>query len=64
MRGHVADLDRVLAVADELALTVIEDCAHTMGASWRGRPTGTFGTIGCFSTQTFKHVNRARVAFW
>lgn len=57
MRGHVADLDRVLAVADELALSVIEDCAHTMGASWRGRPTGTFGTIGCFSTQTFKHVN-------
>ena len=36
---------------------VIEDCAHTMGGAWDGRPTGTFGIAGCFSTQTFKHVN-------
>ena len=36
---------------------VIEDCAHTMGASWSGRPTGTFGDVACFSTQTFKHIN-------
>jgi len=57
MRGHIADMDRVMDVADELDLTVIEDCAHTMGARWRGRPSGTFGAVGCFSTQTFKHVN-------
>lgn len=57
MRGHIADLDAVMAVADEFGLTVIEDCAHTMGASWDGHPTGTFGAVGCFSTQTFKHVN-------
>ena len=57
MRGHIADLDAVTALADECGLTVIEDCAHTMGATWNGRPTGTFGAVGCFSTQTFKHVN-------
>jgi len=57
MRGHVADMDALGALADELGLTVVEDCAHTMGASWLGRPTGTFGAVGCFSTQTFKHVN-------
>ena len=57
MRGHVPDMDRLGEVVDGLGLTVVEDCAHTMGASWRGRPTGTFGTVGCFSTQTFKHVN-------
>lgn len=57
MRGHIADLDAVMAAADELGLSVIEDCAHTMGATSSGRPTGTFGTVGCFSTQTFKHVN-------
>jgi dTDP-4-amino-4,6-dideoxygalactose transaminase len=28
-----------------------------MGASWNGRKSGTFGTIGCFSTQTYKHIN-------
>ncbi len=57
MRGHITDMDRLMDVAADLGLTVIEDCAHTMGAGWDGRPTGTFGTVGCFSTQTFKHVN-------
>lgn len=57
MRGHIVDMDELMATADELGLSVVEDCAHTMGAGWRGRPTGTFGAAACFSTQTFKHVN-------
>ncbi len=57
MRGHIPDLDDVMAVCAELGITVIEDCAHTMGGGWDGRLTGTFGIAGCFSTQTFKHVN-------
>ena len=57
MRGHIADMDNLMAVTDELGIAVIEDCAHTMGGAWRGRPTGTFGLAGCFSTQAFKHVN-------
>jgi dTDP-4-amino-4,6-dideoxygalactose transaminase len=35
----------------------VEDCAHTMAAKWNGKFTGTFGAVGCFSTQTFKHIN-------
>ncbi len=57
MRGHIPNLDDVMGICEELDITVIEDCAHTMGASWDNRPTGTFGLAGCFSTQTFKHVN-------
>lgn len=57
MRGHIPDMVQLTAVCDELGITVIEDCAHTMGASWNGKPTGTFGAVGCFSTQTFKHIN-------
>ena len=57
MRGHITDMDRLMEVAADFDLTVIEDCAHTMGAGWGGRPSGTFGAVGCFSTQTFKHVN-------
>jgi len=57
MRGHIADLHRVMEVANHFDITVIEDCAHTMGADWDGQPTGTFGAVGCFSTQTFKHIN-------
>ncbi|MDX2201798.1 MAG: aminotransferase class I/II-fold pyridoxal phosphate-dependent enzyme [Hyphomicrobiaceae bacterium] len=57
MRGHITDLGRVMEVADRLGVTVIEDCAHTMGASWAGKPTGTYGRVGCFSLQSYKHVN-------
>jgi dTDP-4-amino-4,6-dideoxygalactose transaminase len=57
MRGHIADMTRLMALCDDLGVTVIEDCAHTMGARWAGRPTGTFGRAGCFSLQAYKHVN-------
>ncbi|MEO3475733.1 DegT/DnrJ/EryC1/StrS family aminotransferase [Roseomonas sp. CAU 1739] len=57
MRGHMADMDRVMALCDTLGVSVIEDCAHTMGARWAGRPSGRFGRAGCFSLQSYKHVN-------
>ena len=57
MRGHLCDMDRLMQVATDLNLTILEDCAHTMGASWLGKLSGTFGLAGCFSTQTYKHMN-------
>ena len=57
MRGHIADMDRLMAVCGEAGVSVVEDCAHTMGAAWRGVPSGRHGAIGCYSTQTYKHVN-------
>ena len=57
MRGHICDMDRLMALCDGAGITVIEDCAHTMGGSWRGVPSGRHGAIGCYSCQTYKHVN-------
>ncbi|WP_406870640.1 DegT/DnrJ/EryC1/StrS family aminotransferase [Thioclava sp. 'Guangxiensis'] len=57
MRGHICDMDRLMAIAGRHGLTVIEDCAHTMGAAWKGTPSGRHGLIGCYSTQTYKHMN-------
>ncbi|MCU0901506.1 MAG: DegT/DnrJ/EryC1/StrS family aminotransferase [Cypionkella sp.] len=57
MRGHLCDMDRLMALCDSLGVRVIEDCAHTMGASWNGVPSGRHGVIGCYSTQTYKHIN-------
>lgn len=57
MRGHLCDMDALVALASRLGLIVIEDCAHTMGATWNGRRSGSFGQAGCFSTQTYKHLN-------
>ncbi len=63
MRGHICDMDRLMAICDGAGVTVIEDCAHTMGASWRGVPSGRHGLIGCYSTQTYKHVNSGEGGF-
>lgn len=57
MRGHIADMERLMAVCDAAGVQVIEDCAHTMGAAWQGIPSGRWGAIGCYSCQTYKHVN-------
>ncbi len=57
MRGHIADLRKVRAICDYYGVAIIEDCAHTMGARWEGKPTGTWGKVGCYSTQTYKHIN-------
>lgn len=57
MRGHICDMDALMALCAARGITVIEDCAHTMGAGWAGRLTGRWGTVGCFSTQTYKHAN-------
>lgn len=57
MRGHITDLNAVRDICAEHDIALVEDCAHTMGARWDGQPTGTFGQVGCFSAQTYKHIN-------
>lgn len=57
MRGHLCDMAALMALAANLDIAVLEDCAHTMGASWRGKKSGNFGLAGCFSSQTYKHIN-------
>ncbi|MCK4829140.1 aminotransferase class I/II-fold pyridoxal phosphate-dependent enzyme, partial [bacterium] len=57
MRGHIANMDQICAICTRHEICLIEDCAHTLGAHWDGHPTGTFGKVGCFSTQTYKHMN-------
>jgi dTDP-4-amino-4,6-dideoxygalactose transaminase len=63
MRGHLADMHAVTALCDKYNVMLIEDCAHTMGASWDGQASGTFGTVACFSTQTYKHMNSGEGGF-
>ena len=57
MRGHIADLQAVRTICDRHGIAIIEDCAHTMGAKWDGKHTGTWGKVGCYSAQTYKHIN-------
>src|SRR5258708_6167815 len=47
--GHPVDMDRLMDIAKKLNLAVIEDCAESHGAKCRGRMTGSFGDLACFS---------------
>lgn len=57
MRGHTSDMDAIMAMADAAGLPVIEDAAHSLGTTWRGRNIGTIGRVGCFSFQSYKLLN-------
>ena len=57
MRGHIADMDKVQEICKTYEIRLIEDCAHTLGARWNRKASGTFGNAACFSLQTFKHIN-------
>jgi dTDP-4-amino-4,6-dideoxygalactose transaminase len=47
--GHPADMDAIMALAQEFNLFVIEDCAQAHGARYKGRMVGTIGHAGSFS---------------
>lgn len=47
--GQSADMDRLIAVCDRYGVPVVEDAAESLGASYKGRASGTFGKVGVFS---------------
>ena len=55
--GLPCDIDAIMAIARTHNLKVIEDCAHALGATYRGQPVGTFGDAAIFSFQTLKPLN-------
>ncbi len=63
MRGHLCDMTALMALCDALGVKVIEDCAHTMGAAWNGVASGRQGVVGCYSMQTYKHINAGEGGF-
>jgi len=54
--GHPADLDELMAVADQHGLILIEDAAHALGARYRGRPVGSISHMSVFSFHPVKHL--------
>lgn len=56
LQGNPCDLDAVLAVARARRIKVIEDCAQSVGASYKGRPVGSLGDIGIYSLQLNKTI--------
>ena len=47
--GQPIDMTRLMAIANQYNLYVIEDCAQAIGAEWHNQKVGSIGHIGCFS---------------
>lgn len=54
--GQAAQMDKICEIAEKYNLKIVEDCAQSHGARFRGRMTGTFGDIGCFSFYPSKNL--------
>ena len=47
--GQMCDMDKIMDIAKEHNLKVIEDCAQSHGATYKGKKCGSIGDAGCFS---------------
>jgi perosamine synthetase len=54
--GQCCDMDALVALARPRGIRLVEDCAHAVGATYRGRPAGSLGDIGVFSFHQQKNM--------
>lgn len=54
--GKVCDIIKIIKIAKENNLSVIEDCAHAIGARYGKKHVGNFGNAGCFSFYPTKNI--------
>lgn len=54
--GHTPDMDDVLQLTTRANVALIEDAAQAHGATWNGKPAGSFGVAGCFSFYPAKNL--------
>ncbi len=54
--GQMVDMDPIMALAERYKLAVVEDVAHSPGATYKGRKAGSIGHIGCFSFHSLKNM--------
>ena len=57
LAGNAAEIDRIVEIAHRHGVAVIEDCAQSYCCKYKGKYVGTFGDIGCFSLNDFKHIS-------
>lgn len=59
LTGRMAAMAPLLEIASAHGLAVVEDAAQSIGSHIGGRRSGSFGTVGCFSTHPLKNLNAA-----
>jgi dTDP-4-amino-4,6-dideoxygalactose transaminase len=54
--GRACDMDALVTIAQRHGLMIIEDCAHAVETTYKGKQAGTFGSFGCFSFYVTKNM--------
>jgi dTDP-4-amino-4,6-dideoxygalactose transaminase len=54
LNGRICDMERLMSIANQRGVMVIEDAAQALGATFKGKGAGSFGLTGCFSFYPFK----------
>jgi dTDP-4-amino-4,6-dideoxygalactose transaminase len=54
--GRPCSMDRIMSIARQHDLAVVEDCAHAIETRYKGQKAGTIGDLGCFSFYSTKSV--------
>ena len=57
LTGRVCDMDPIMQIANKHGLAVVEDAAQAIGSKYKGKPSGSIGHVGCFSTHPLKNLN-------
>ena len=55
--GQCCRMDEIMSIAKKYKIPVLEDCSHSLGGSYLGKPSGTWGDIGVFSFQQQKNIS-------
>ena len=63
LTGCPVEIKPIVALCKERKLTLIEDCAQALGATYGGQHVGTFGDFGCYSLNDQKHVTSGEGGF-
>jgi dTDP-4-amino-4,6-dideoxygalactose transaminase len=61
--GNPCEMDEILALGASRGIPIIEDSAQAYGAQSKGRPVGSMGAVGCFSSQQGKHITSGEGGF-
>ena len=54
--GRACDMDALVPIAQQHGLLIIEDCAHAVETTYKGKNVGKFGSFGCFSFYVTKNM--------
>ena len=57
LTGRMCAMDKVIELANNYGLKIIEDAAQAIGSKYKGKPSGSMGNVGCFSAHPLKNLN-------